>query len=186
MPFKWLQHDSNPPGLCYCGVTILGSAPPPTDTTMSVFLLPTLNGGKKKIVSTISDLRKSCSILTCRRCPYCSEKAWVILFGEKTRVGIRDVSGLMSGTVGTVVWRLCMETFAGGAAPGKQDATSLQWMLAGQGHITPQLRTTMDASKFYTLALRVKKCQRQCFKVSDGHLLPQSIVLILIPNLHFF
>lgn len=101
MPFKWLQHDSNPPGLYYCGVTILGSAPPPTDTMMSVFLLPTLNGGKKKIVSTISDLRESCSLLTCRRCPYCSEKAWVILFGEKTRVGIRDVSGLMSGTVGT-------------------------------------------------------------------------------------
>lgn len=104
---------ASPPALYYCGDSILGSAPPPTDTMTSVFLLPTLNGGKKKTVSTVSDFRKSCSLLTCRRCPYCSENAWVILFGEKTWVGITDVSGLMSGTVGTgqlygdCAWKPC-------------------------------------------------------------------------------
>lgn len=86
-------------------------------------------GEGKKIVSTISDLRKSCSLRTCRRRPYCSKNAWVILFGgKKTRDGIADVSGLTSGTVGTgqmygdCAWKPLQE----GAAPGKQDATSLQ------------------------------------------------------------
>lgn len=122
---------ASPPGLYYCGVTMLGQRPSPSRyNNVVVFLLPTLSGGRKIIVSTISDLRKSCSLRTCRRRPYCSKKAWVILFGEKkkTRVGIADVSGLTSSTVGTgqlygdCAWKPLQE----GAAPGKQDATSLQ------------------------------------------------------------
>lgn len=110
---------------------MLGQRPSPSRyNNVVVFLLPTLSGGRKIIVSTISDLRKSCSLRTCRRRPYCSKKAWVILFGEKkkTRVGIADVSGLTSSTVGTgqlygdCAWKPLQE----GAAPGKQDATSLQ------------------------------------------------------------
>lgn len=128
MPFKWLQHDSKSTRLYYCGVTILGSAPPPTDTMMSVFLLPTLNGGKKKNRFHHQWFEKKLQPPNMQRVSLLFwEGVGDFVWGKNTSWNHRCVrfNERHSGDR-TIVWRLCMETLQEGAAPGKQDTTSLQ------------------------------------------------------------
>lgn len=113
MPFKWLQHDSKSTRLYYCRVTILGSAPPPTDTMMSVFLLPTLNGGKKKNGFHHQWFEKKLQPPNMQRVSLLFwEGVGDFVWGKNTS-WITDVSGLMSGTVGTgqlygdCAWKPC-------------------------------------------------------------------------------
>lgn len=128
MPFKWLQHDSKSTSAVLLWRLHAGQRPSPNwynDVSVSA---TNLKWGKEKNRFHRQWFQKKLQPPNMQKVSLLFwERMGDFVWGKNLSWNHRCVrfNERHSGDR-TIVWRLCMETLQEGAAPGKQDATSLQ------------------------------------------------------------